>query len=69
MTLEMQRLGILGSDSTLLSSDGFGDAKAWRLGFRFHPTDEELILYYLKMKMCRRRIQLNHRNRRLQVGS
>ena len=35
-----------------------GDEKSvWPPGFRFHPTDEELVLYYLKKKICGRRLK------------
>lgn len=34
-------------------------SKMWPPGFRFHPTDEELVLYYLKWKVCHRRLKPN----------
>ncbi|XP_073143649.1 NAC domain-containing protein 17-like [Henckelia pumila] len=35
--------------------DCFGNGSMFPPGFRFHPTDEELVLFYLKGKICRRR--------------
>ncbi|CAL9095469.1 unnamed protein product [Musa acuminata var. zebrina] len=35
-----------------------GESRWWPPGFRFHPTDEELVLYYLKRKFCGRRVKL-----------
>ncbi|PKU74423.1 NAC transcription factor NAM-A1 [Dendrobium catenatum] len=34
-----------------------GESKRWPPGVRFHPTDEELVLFYLKQKICRQRIK------------
>ncbi|KAI3749942.1 hypothetical protein L2E82_20563 [Cichorium intybus] len=33
--------------------------KCFPPGFRFNPTDEELVLYYLKRKICGRSLKLD----------
>ncbi|OIT31623.1 PREDICTED: NAC domain-containing protein 17-like [Nicotiana attenuata] len=52
----MKMLELIDSDSFAC----FGSSKnVFPPGFRFHPTDEELVLYYLKKKICRKRILLD----------
>uniref|UniRef100_A0A7N0TPJ3 NAC domain-containing protein n=1 Tax=Kalanchoe fedtschenkoi TaxID=63787 RepID=A0A7N0TPJ3_KALFE len=48
------------SSSSLGTCSSRGNKKqVWPPGFRFHPTDEELVLYYLKRKVCGRRLKLD----------
>lgn len=44
---------------TVSKSSSSSGEKCFPPGFRFHPTDEELILYYLKKKTCGRSLKLD----------
>ncbi|CAJ1976864.1 unnamed protein product [Sphenostylis stenocarpa] len=51
-----RRMGEVSGDG---SADCFSQMMSSMPGFRFHPTDEELVMYYLKRKICGKRLKLN----------
>ncbi|KAL5195365.1 NAC domain-containing protein 17 [Glycine soja] len=49
----------MGEASGAGSADCFSQMMSSMPGFRFHPTDEELVMYYLKRKICGKRLKLD----------
>jgi len=49
----------MGEASGPASADCFSKMMSSMPGFRFHPTDEELVMYYLKRKICGKKLKLN----------
>ncbi|CAL5209323.1 unnamed protein product [Lathyrus oleraceus] len=49
----------MGAVSESASADCFSEVMSSMPGFRFHPTDEELVMYYLKRKICGKRLKFN----------
>ncbi|CAJ2629780.1 unnamed protein product [Trifolium pratense] len=49
----------MGAVSESASADAFSEVMSSMPGFRFHPTDEELVMYYLKRKICGKKLKFN----------
>ncbi|KAE9611377.1 hypothetical protein Lal_00011590 [Lupinus albus] len=49
----------MGAASESCSTEFLSKTMSSMPGFRFHPTDEELVMYYLKRKICGKRLKLD----------
>ena len=49
----------MGAVSKSASADCFSEVISSKPGFRFNPTDEELVMYYLKRKICGKKLKFN----------